>query len=140
ATEGRTIVRASDAAGSCHVNHMPRLSRTRRGRRRAGYVLVYLSISLVVFTGICALAVDWGRVQVAKTELRRTCDAAARYAVTGMSDGTTLAKANWIGTQNTVDARAIAFQAADVETGAWDPSALRFTPGSSAPNAVRVTA
>src|SRR5439155_11520605 len=135
ATEGRTIVRASDAAGSCHVNHMPRLSRTRRGRRRAGYVLVYLSISLVVFTGICALAVDWGRVQVAKTELRRTCDAAARYAVTGIADGTTLTKANWIGTQNPVDGRTIAFTAAEVETGTWDPNALQFTAGGGAPNA-----
>jgi hypothetical protein len=103
-------------------------------------VLIYVSIALVAFTGICALAVDWGRVQVAKTELRRTCDAAARYAVTGVSDGTTLTKANWIGLQNPVDGRTITFTAADVETGAWDATTLKFTAGGGVPNAVRVTA
>jgi hypothetical protein len=120
------------------VNRIPPPFRSRR--RRGGYTLIYVSVGLVAFTGICTLAVDWGRVQLAKTELRRTCDAAARYAVNGMSDGTALAKANWIGAQNSVDGRSITFQAADVETGTWDATALRFTPGTAAPNALRVTA
>src|SRR3954454_11297274 len=64
---------------------------------RRGAMLIYATVAMVVFAGLCVLAVDWGRVQVAKTELQRTADAAARYAVTGLSDSTTLIKANWIG-------------------------------------------
>jgi Flp pilus assembly protein TadG len=121
------------------VDPIPPRIRARR-RRRAGYALIYVSIALVAFTGICALAVDWGRVQLAKTELRRTCDAAARYAITGVSDGTALAKANWIAGQNPVDGRPIAFTATEVETGIWDPASLQFTPGGTGANAVRLTA
>src|SRR3954451_22956880 len=103
-------------------------------------MLIYATAGMVVFAGLCVLAVDWGRVQVAKTELQRTADAAAPYAVTGVSDGTALAKANWIGGLNPADGRAVVFQAADVTTGTWDASAGAFAAGGGSPNPARVTA
>src|SRR4051794_10639177 len=72
---------------------------------RRGAMLIYATVAMVVFAGLCVLAVDWGRVQVAKTELQRTAD------VAGLSDSTTLTKANWIGGQNAADGRAVVFQA-----------------------------
>ena len=38
--------------------------------RRRGTVLVYAMAGMVVMGGFAALAVDWGRVQVSKTELQ----------------------------------------------------------------------
>jgi hypothetical protein len=50
-------------------------------------VIAYILISIVVLMGFCSLAVDLGRVQTAKTELRRAADAAARSAVYSLSSG-----------------------------------------------------
>lgn len=105
---------------------------------RRGSVMIYIVLSLPVFAGICLLAVDFARVQLTKTQLMRTADAAARYAVTGASDGTALSKANWIGSQNSAAGSTVVFQAADVETGTW--ASNTFTAGATPANAVRVTA
>src|SRR4051794_33488600 len=107
---------------------------TRYSRR--GSVMIYTAIALPVLMGVCLLAVDLGRVQLAKMELTRAADAAARYAVTGVSDGTALTKANWIGAQNTVAGQGLTFAAGDVKIGTWASNA--FTPNGSSPNAVRV--
>jgi Tfp pilus assembly protein PilE len=103
-------------------------------------VLIYAIVAMVVFAAFCALVVDWGRVQAAKTELQRTADAAARYAATGMNDGTALTKATWIGGQDAADGQAVTFQQSDVELGRWDATNGAFALGATPPNAVRVTA
>jgi Flp pilus assembly protein TadG len=46
--------------------------------RRRGAVIVYTAIIMVAFCGICSLAVDYGHVQMAKSELQRMADATAR--------------------------------------------------------------
>src|SRR5687767_8662221 len=107
-------------------------------KRRRGSIMIYTVIALPVLLLVVGLSVDWGRVQVNRVELRRLCDGAARYAVTGVADGTTLAKANWIAGQNGVDGQTVTFAAADVVTGTWSTSSKTFTPGGSSPNAVRV--
>jgi hypothetical protein len=109
-----------------------------KSSRRHGSVLIYTIVLLPIFAGICLLAVDWARVQLAKSQLMRVADAAARYAVTGIGDGTTLTKANWVGGKNTAAGSTVVFQAADVETGVW--ASNTFTAGSTPANAVRVTA
>lgn len=86
-----------------------------------------------------SLAVDLGRVQCAQTELQNACDAAARYAATGVKDGTALAKAQAAAQENRVDGSALNILAADVETGTWDDATRVFTPTATNPNAVRVT-
>jgi hypothetical protein len=97
-------------------------------------------MTLLMPVAVClfALAADLGRVQLVKTELRGGCDAAARYAATGLGDGTTWAKANAV--VNTADGQAVTFAAADVETGTWDSTTAQFTSGGPRKNAVRVTA
>jgi hypothetical protein len=93
---------------------------------------------MVVLSAFVSLAVDLGRVQVAKTELRSVADAAARHATRGLSDSTYLAKAQDVATANTCDGVAVSLQSADVEAGTWSNGT--FTPGGSSPNSVRVTA
>jgi hypothetical protein len=46
--------------------------------RRHGIVLVYCVLLLVLFAAFVSLGVDWGRVQLCKTELSVAADAAAR--------------------------------------------------------------
>jgi len=53
----------------------------RRRRNRRGSAIVLTAIALVPLLGIVALAVDWGRICVAKAELQRTADSAAMAAV-----------------------------------------------------------
>lgn len=48
---------------------------------RRGVTLAYIAVGAVAFIGICSLAADYGRVQLAKTELRQGADAAARAGV-----------------------------------------------------------
>ena len=59
----------------------------------AGMALVYGIVMVTVLLAFASLAVDLGRVQLAKTELRQAADAAARYAVTGIDDGTIIERA-----------------------------------------------
>jgi Flp pilus assembly protein TadG len=102
---------------------------------------------LVVLTGFCSLAVDFGRVQLAKRELQQAADAAARYACKGMPLGPSSARgyARDAAADNKADGRTVELRTAeDVEFGTWDPAARTFAllSGSAEPsaNAVRVTA
>lgn len=112
-----------------------------RGVRRArrGNTLLLASVTMMALTGFLSLAVDFGRVQLARTQLRDTVDAACRYAVTGLSDGTYLTKAQSVASANTVDMSALELTSGDVEQGTWNISTRVFTPTSSSPNAIRVT-
>jgi hypothetical protein len=112
----------------------------RPAARRRAMSMILVVLSLPVFVIICTLAVDWGRVQLAKTALRAAADSAARYALTGLGDDTCVAKAQWLAAQNPVDGRPPQVDAADVVPGTWDPDDNTFTPAGGAPNAVRVTA
>jgi Flp pilus assembly protein TadG len=99
-----------------------------------------VSFVLVVLVGVLSLAMDYGRVASAEAELQDAADAAARYAAAGLSDGTWLAKAQAVAAENDVDGTAVSIQAADVQVGVWNSATGTFTPTSSSPNAVRVTA
>src|SRR4051794_9377091 len=114
-------------------------SSTHFHRRRPGTALIYAMILLPVLAAFCLIGTDWGRTQMVKMELRAAADSAARYALNGLSNGTALTKANWLGSQLLADGQAITFASTDVETGTWDKNTLTFTPGVVAPSAVRVT-
>jgi hypothetical protein len=92
-----------------------------------------------------SFAVDWGHVQLVKTELQRAADAAARYGAAGLEQSPGHARSNAIAAaaDNTADGSAVTIQNSDVEFGSWNASTQTFTvlpPGSSSVNAVRVTA
>lgn len=109
-------------------------------RRPKAMLLVYCAVMMTGLMALISLAVDWGRVQTAKTELRNATDAAARYAVSGLSDGTAVTKAQQVAIQNYVDGSTLSLLSTDVQTGTWDDTARTFTAGGSNPNAVQVIA
>src|SRR5580704_16624309 len=53
--------------------------------RRHGVAIIYVIVVLIVMIGFCSFAVDLGRVQTAKTELRRATDAAARAGIANLT-------------------------------------------------------
>src|SRR5438270_5478055 len=112
-------------------------------RPRHGVSLIYCTMILVAMVAITSLAVDLGRVQLAKTEMRRSATAAARAAASGLS--TSLANVQALAQQyaqaNTVDGSTIAFNTTtDVAVGTWNSSTRTFTAGPfSSANAVQVT-
>jgi len=108
--------------------------------RRRGTELIYLSTVLLPLLAFMSLAVDVGRVQTAKTQLRSAADAAARAGSMGISDGTASTKAIAIAARNSVDGTPLILQNADVQLGYWDTSAKTFTAGKTPNNAICVTA
>src|ERR1043166_6664404 len=93
-------------------------------RRRAGMSILYLIGGMIVFIGFTSFAVDFGRVQVAKTELRRAADAAARAGAADLGtpsvaqqDAYDIALSNTcLGDPVTLD------KPSDIEMGTWDPT------------------
>jgi hypothetical protein len=104
---------------------------------RRGSTLAYLTISLPPLFGFASLAVDFGRVQVCKTELRRATDAAALYAASGISDGTAATKAMQSAGDNTVNGTSLVLRTSDVTIGNWSNGT--FTANGTPSNAVRIT-
>src|SRR5690349_7829892 len=121
------------------------MSRTIRTSRR-GMVIVFAVLMLLALVGFCSLAVDYGRVQTAKTELQRTADAAARAAVANVSGGISNAQsaATNVAAANTANGAAVALASTDIEFGTWNPTSRTFTVLSGAArsgaNAIRITA
>lgn len=101
----------------------------RRGRRRAGMVLVYAMSGMVLMLAVATLAVDWGHVQLAKTQLSGATDAAARAGAGGLarSPADAVDAARWTGLQNVVDGTPLRIRPGDVQLGTWDHRTNTFT-------------
>lgn len=115
--------------------------------RHHGVTLVYSVVALSLLFIFVSLGIDLGRVQLAKTELQRAADAAARYAVSGMAQSVSTAQdyATTAAAQNLADGSNVSLNvASDIEFGTWDESSKTFTvlTGSARANAnsIRVTA
>lgn len=130
----------------------PRQSQTpdappaKRAPRRSGTVLVYVTFALPTFVAFSALAVDFGRVQLVKTQLQTVTDAAGRFAAAGMvsssTKGTTAyAQALAVCNDSIVDGRTPTCSTSDVAVGIWNNQSRTFTVSTNAAsiNAVRVT-
>jgi len=109
--------------------------------------VVYAIIAMSALIALSSLAVDYGRVQVAKYELQRAADAGARAAVSGISAGISSAQTLAVNyaASNTADGSAVSVDPnTDVEFGTWDSVAETFTvltgAARSGANAIRVTA
>lgn len=109
---------------------------------RHGTTLIYSVVLLVVLSAFSSLAVDLGRVQLAKTELRRAVDAAVRYGSTGLSvsPATARARAKAAAADNAVDGVALSLSDADIQLGTWNSSTKTFTAlsGSGEANATAI--
>jgi len=113
-------------------------------REAAGFSVLYITIIITVLVAFGSLAVDFGRVSMAKTQLRQAADAAARAAVTQLGSPSAAqdlavqyaAYNNCDGVQVAVD------RTKDIDFGYWDTAQHTFTvltgAGRSAANAIRV--
>ena len=102
-------------------------------------VLLYVTIMYTLLCGFVSMGVDFGRVQVAKTELERAVFAASRAGAAGIVDGTASAKAIQFAAANLVDGTPLVLQNADVVVGTWT-TGTGFSAGGPSPNAVQVSA
>ncbi|HVT91034.1 MAG TPA: TadG family pilus assembly protein [Tepidisphaeraceae bacterium] len=117
------------------------------GRKKKGNAIIYMLVYMMVLSAFCSLAVDLGRVQLAKTELRRAADGAARAGAAGIPTDTATATslALQYAALNKVDGTPLSLNASqDIEYGRWDTAAKTFTvksdPSDSSINAIHVTA
>lgn len=100
-----------------------------------------------VLLGLASLAIDFARVQLAKSELLHAATAAARGAASQLSSGVTAtqnAAVTWGGYNSANGSSVVIDPNNDVTFGTWDTSAHTFTALSgsarSGANAVQITA
>jgi len=129
----------------------------RRVRRRKGTILVLTALLMIVLMAVVAFAVDLGYINVARTELQRSADAAAIAATWDLVDQGALSNQSRSATALEANARSRAAQYAglnkvlsavpgvsedDVFVGRManpkDPNCQLTAFGAYAPNAVRV--
>jgi hypothetical protein len=80
-----------------------------------------------------------GRAQLAKTQLHRVADAAARSAALGITTNSSYADALDIASRNRVDGTPVTIKTTDVVLGYWDTTRRTFTAGGGNINAAHVT-
>jgi len=104
--------------------------------RRRGIAIIYVIIALIAMLGFCSLAVDLGRVQTAKTELRRAADAAARAGAAYIPQGTSAVQsaAIAIAAQNKCDGANVVLTNSNISVGFWNKSTNTFSTSGSADN------
>jgi Flp pilus assembly protein TadG len=110
---------------------------------RRGVSLVWGITWMTVLSGMSALAVDVGRAQLVKAELRRATDAAARAGAQSVVVGSTAAvlSAKTYAQLNKVDGLTLADGQLDIQAGYWNTSTKTFSatvPTGQSLNAVRV--
>ena len=114
---------------------------------RRGFSSIYIVVALVALCGFVSFGVDYGRVQLAKTQLQGAADAAVRAAAAKIDEGAIAAKdaAVAIAAANKCDGDAVVLDPAqDFEFGQWDKNDRTFTPltgaAQNSANAICVTA
>src|SRR5438034_404933 len=117
------------------------------GKLHRGVSALYALVIMTALIGFCSLGADFGRVEVAKTELRSAADAAARYGAGAITQGVTAVKTRVAaaGLDNKVDGLPLTIDTTnDLEFGTWNAATRTFTvlTGSNEANAnaIRVTA
>ena len=105
-----------------------------------------MCFGMTAFAAFVSLGVDWGHVQVAKTELQAAADGAARAGAGSLSRSQldAIAAARWVAARHKSDGHSISLSllSGDVQIGYWDKRNLTFitnVTGDRA-NAVRVVA
>ena len=129
------------------LNLLP--TKARPDRRRRGFVLVYSLVVMLALLALASLAVDYGHVQLAKLQVQRAADMAARaaafqIATVGANADTatsvaTAAAATVVG-MNASDGAPLALGPGDVQVGNWDDGRTpAFSTARLPYNAVQVT-
>src|SRR4051794_15704784 len=117
----------------------------RRKQNKRGMAVVYMVFGIVMFGAFASLAIDLGRVQLAKTQERNAADAAARAATSACGNiSTCQSRASAIANSYTVDGTAVSLDVNnDIEFGNWNTTNKTFTvltgAARTSATAVRVT-
>jgi Flp pilus assembly protein TadG len=118
---------------------------TKCGQKRTrGMAMIYVLVSMTAMLGFCSLAVDLGRVQMVKTELRRAADAAARAACASLASGATKSSIRTVAANmaaaNSADGTSVAItKNTDVELINWvGPGNFSVVNSVNQANGVRV--
>jgi Flp pilus assembly protein TadG len=108
----------------------------RNNSRRRGVAIIYIIVVLIVMLGFCSFAVDLGRVQTAKTELRRAADAAARAGVASLALGTSSVQSAAIAmaANDKCDGSTVTLTDANVSVGIWNSTSSTFSTSGTANN------
>lgn len=115
-------------------------------KTKRGISIVWIIVAMTALIGMASLAVDFGRAQIVKSELRRAADAAARAAASSASSPSAARKlASDFALQNMADGQPVQLVTAeDVKFVIWDAGKRTYTELSgsaeSTANAVKVTA
>jgi Flp pilus assembly protein TadG len=108
-------------------------------RIRRGVSLIWVTCFFIIMIAFASMAVDYGRVQVAKTELLRAADAAARAACGKLDSGVSAAQnaAMQTAAANKADSTAVNVTTADIDFGTYNTATGDFAPltGAAAANA-----
>ncbi|MEO6434865.1 MAG: pilus assembly protein TadG-related protein [Tepidisphaeraceae bacterium] len=118
----------------------------RHRRALRGMALLWVTVAMTLFCAIGSLAMDYGRIQVVRSELHRAADAAARAAAANLAQPSAARRiASEYASRNIADGSPVELLVSkDVELGTWDHSSRKFSPltgpRENAANAVRVTA
>jgi Flp pilus assembly protein TadG len=117
-------------------------------RSRRGLSLLYAAVAMTALTGMVTLAVDFGRVQVAKAELQTAADSAARYALTRFvaTNGdvnTAVSAAQTAASNNTSDGQTVSLSSStDISFVTWNSANRNYATLTGASrsnaNAIRV--
>jgi hypothetical protein len=92
--------------------------------------VVYVAVMMSVVLGFASLGVDWGMVELAKTQLLAASDAAARAAAANISNGVTAAQnaAVQFASDNSVAGTSFVVNpTSDIDFGTWNISTRTFT-------------
>jgi hypothetical protein len=97
--------------------------------RLRGVTLIYATFALMALAAVSSLAVDWGRVQLVRSEMRAAADAAACAAVLQIEAGVnaTIAVAKAAAAENSVDGAPLVLIDSDIEFGEWDEDTQTFS-------------
>jgi Flp pilus assembly protein TadG len=96
---------------------------------RRGVVVIYGILVMIMLLSLSALAIDWGRNQLVKTELQSAADAAARQGCVGLkvSTGQAQTLAMSAAAFNTANGTSVVLNASqDIQFGTWDPATRTF--------------
>jgi plastocyanin/Flp pilus assembly protein TadG len=142
-TSGTNMRRGIERCGT--AAHLRDWSRryARRFPRRRGAILLYSVYLMMMMCAVTSLAVDYGRIQMIKTQLQRAADATARaaleiYLTNGNSKTSAKSSASTMLGTETIDEYSGVTPTSSITWGYWQSGA--FVSGTSAtyPLAVRV--
>jgi hypothetical protein len=117
------------------------MTRTAAQHKR-GFASIYLLVIFTALMGVASLAVDFGRVEVARSELQRAADAAARAGAAALDQDYNAVKsqARAFASANLADGTPVILKDQDIEIGIWKNNKFYKNGNPDDINAVRITA